>query len=126
MGVLDRIWDGQYTRGPDGTLNPVERQAVLSDVDVPEDWWEIPSRSPLARRIRLHYPFLSPVVDEEGTLVDVIPLRTGAGQETAERARAVKAAQIQEAARRGYQKAGRMRPLGLMPFLSCTHTCNNS
>ena len=126
MGVLDRIWTGQHTRGPDGILSPLERQAVSSDVDHPEDWWEIPSRSSLARRIRLHYPFLSPVLDEEGGLVDVVPFCTEADQEAAERAREAKAAQVQEAARRGYRKAGRVRPLELMPFLSCTHTCNNS
>ena len=126
MGVLDRIWTGQHTRGPDGILSPVERPAVLADVDTPEDWWEIPSRSSLARRIRIHYPFLSPVLDEEGGLVDVVPLRTEADQEAAETARVTKAARVQEAARRGYRKSGRVRPLGLMPFLSCTNTCNNS
>lgn len=124
MGVLDRIWTGQHTRGPDGILSPVERPAVLADVDTPEDWWEIPSRSLLARRIRIHYPFLSPVLDEEGGLVEVVPLRTEAAQEAAERAREAKAAQVQEAARRGYRKAGKVRPLGLMPFLSCTPSCN--
>lgn len=126
MGVLDRIWTGQHTRGPDGILNPVERLAVPSDVDNPEDWWEIPSRSSLARRIRLYYPLLRPVVDEEGNLVDVVLLYSEERQEASERARETKAAKVQEAARRGYRKAGRVRPLGLMPFLSCTHTCNNS
>lgn len=126
MGVLDRIWTGQHTRGPDGILNPVERPAVPSDVDNPEDWWEIPSRSSLARRIRLYYPFLRPVVDEEGNLVDVVLLYSEERQEASERARETKAAKVQEATRRGYRKAGRVRPLGLMPFLSCTHTCNNS
>lgn len=126
MGVLDRIWTGQHTRGPDGILNPVERPAVPSDVDNPEDWWEIPSRSSLVRRIRLYYPFLRPVVDEEGNLVDVVLLCPEERQEASERARETKAAKVQEAARRGYQKAGRVRPLGLMPFLSCTNTCNNS
>lgn len=126
MGVLDRIWTGQHTRGPDGILNPVERLAVPSDVDNPEDWWEIPSRSSLARRIRLYYPFLRPVVDEEGNLVDVVLLYSEERQEASERARKTKAAKVQEAARRGYRKAGRVRPLGLMPFLSCTNTCNNS
>lgn len=126
MGVLDRIWTGQHTRGPDGILNPVERLAVPSDVDNPEDWWEIPSRGVLAQKIRRYYPLLRPVVDEEGCLVEVVPLCSEAEQEAAERAKEVKEAQTQKAARRGYRKAGRVRPLGLMPFLSCTHTCNNS
>lgn len=124
MGVLDRIWTGQHTRDPDGILSPTEQPASLSDVDDPEDWWEIPSRSSLARRIRLHYPFLRPVADEEGNLVDVILLCPEEHQEAAETARETKAARVQEAARRGYRRAGRVRPLGLMPFLSCTPLCN--
>lgn len=124
MGVLDRIWTGQHTRGPDGILSPLERPVVLSDVDHPEDWWEVPSQNSLARRIRLYYPFLRPVVDEEGNLVNVVPLCPNEDQEASERARKTKAARTQEAARRGYRKAGKVRPLGLMPFLSCTPSCN--
>ena len=124
MGVLDRIWTGQHALGPDGVLTPVERPAVLSDVDDPENWWEIPSRGALARKIRRYYPFLRPVVDGEGGLVEVVPLCSEAAQEATERAREAKAAREQEAARRGYRKAGRVRPLGLMPFLSCTSPCN--
>ena len=63
-------------------------------------------------------------MDGEGCLVEVVPLCSEEDQEAAERAREVKAAQAQEAARRGYRKAGRVRPLGLMPFLSCTPPCN--
>lgn len=126
MGVLDRIWTGQHTRGPDGILNPVERLAAPSDVDNLEDWWEIPSRGALAQKIRRYYPLLRPVVDAEGCLVEVVPLCPNEDQEASERARETKVARTQEAARRGYRKAGKVRPLGLMPFLSCTHTCNNS
>lgn len=124
MGVLDRIWTGQHTRGPDGILNPVERPAVPSDVDNPEDWWEIPSRGALAQKIRRYYPLLRPVVDEEGCLLEVVPLCPNEDQEASERARETKAARTQEAARRGYRKAGKVRPLGLLPFLSCTPSCN--
>lgn len=124
MGVLDRIWTGQHTRGPDGILNPVERPAVPSDVDNPEDWWEIPSRGALAQKIRRYYPLLRPVVDEEGCLLEVVPLRPNEDQEASERARETKAARTQEAARRGYRKAGKVRPLELLPFLSCTPSCN--
>ena len=126
MGVLDRIWTGQHTRGQDGTQIPADRPAVPADVDDPAEWWEIPSRSSLARQIRLYYPFLSPVVDESGHLVDVVLLHSKEDQEAAEKAREAKAARTQEAARRGYRRAGRVRPLGLMPFLDCTNTCNNS
>ena len=124
MGVLDRIWTGRHSRGPDGVLTPVDRPAALSDVEDPEAWWEIPSRDALAQKIRRYYPLLLPVVDEEGGLVEVVPLCPDEDQEAAERARETKATMAQEAARRGYRKAGRVRPLGLMPFLSCTSSCN--
>ena len=122
MGVLDRIWTGRHSRGPDGVLTPVDRPAALSDVEDPEAWWEIPSQGTLARKIRRYYPLLRPVVDGEGRLVEAVPLY----QEAAERARQAKAARTQEAARRGYRKAGKVRPLGLMPFLSCTSSCNTA
>ena len=124
MGVLDRIWTGRHSRGPDGVLTPVDRLAALSDVEDPEAWWEIPSQGTLARKIRRYYPLLSPVVDGEGRLVEAVPLCPDEDQEAAERAREVKTAMTQEAARRGYRKAGKVRPLGLMPFLSCTPSCN--
>ena len=124
MGVLDRIWTGRHSRGPDGVLTPVDRPAALSDVEDPEAWWEIPSQGALARKVRRYYPLLRPVVDKEGGLVEVVPLCPDEDQEAAERAREVKAARTQEAARRGYRKVGRVRPLGLMPFLSCTSSCN--
>ena len=124
MGVLDRIWTGRHSQGPDGVLTPVDRPAALSDVEDPEAWWEIPSQGTLARKIRRYYPLLSPVVDGEGRLVEAVPLCPDEDQEAAERAREVKTAMTQEAARRGYRKAGKVRPLGLMPFLSCTPSCN--
>ena len=71
-----------------------------------------------------YYPLLSPVVDGEGRLVEAVPLCPDEDQEAAERAREVNTAMTQEAARRGYRKAGKVRPLGLMPFLSCTPSCN--
>ena len=37
MGVLDRIWTGRHSRGPDGVLTHVDRSAALSDVEDPED-----------------------------------------------------------------------------------------
>ena len=124
MGVLDRIWTGRHSQGPDGVLTPVDRPAALSDVEDPEAWWEIPSQGTLARKIRRYYPLLSPVVDGEGRLVEAVPLCRDEDQEAAERAREVNTAMTQEAARRGYRKAGKVRPLGLMPFLSCTPSCN--
>ena len=122
MGVLDRLWTGQHTRGPEGAQVPVDRLAVLSDVDDPADWWEIPSKGPLARKIRQYYPDIQPLTDQDGALSDVIPLHPEGDEEAEERARAAR----QEAARRGYRKAGKVRPLGLMPFLSCTSSCNTA
>ena len=124
MGVLDRIWTGRHSQGPDGVLTPVDRPAALSDVEDPEAWWEIPSQGALARKVRRYYPLLRPVVDKEGRLVEAVPLCPDEDQEAAERAREVNTAMTQEAARRGYRKAGKVRPLGLMPFLSCTPSCN--
>ena len=66
------------------------------------------------------------MVDEEGRLVEAVPLCPDEDQEAVERARKAKAAKTQEAARRGYQKAGKVRPLGLMPFLSCTPPYNKA
>ena len=74
MGVLDRIWTGRHSRGPDGVLTPVDRLAALSDVEDPENWWEIPSQGALARKIRRYYLLLRPVVDGEGRLVEAGPL----------------------------------------------------
>ncbi len=119
-GVLDCIWTGRYIRGPDGARLPLERPARLSDVDDPEAWWEIPGAGPLARRVRRYYPFLRPVVDGEGRLADVIPLRQEEGREAAGQAEERR----REAGRRGYKNPGRVRPTGLMPFL-CTETCNS-
>lgn len=121
MGILDRVWTGRHTRTQNGTLLPMERLAVLSDVDSPEDWWEIPSLGALAKKVRRYYPLLRPVTDEEGHLVGVVPLYPDEDQKAAERAREAKAARTQEAARRGYRKAGKVRPLWLMSFLTGTN-----
>lgn len=113
MGVLDRLWTGQYARGPDGTRVPLERPARLTDVDDPEVWWEVPASSPLARKLRLHYPWLRPEVGEDGRLTDVVPIRDDeAGGEPDQEELA------QEARARGYQSVGRARrPRGLFGFL---------
>ena len=116
MGVLDRIWTGRHSRGPDGVLTPVDRLAALSDVEDPEAWWEIPSQGTLARKIRRYYPLLRPVVDGEGRLVEAVPLCPDKDQEAAERAREAKAARTQEAARRGYRKPAKCSPLGFLRF----------
>lgn len=117
MGVLDRVWLGQYTRGPDGIQIPLEHPAVRSDVEDPEAWWEISGKGPLAAKIRRYYPFLRPVTGPDGELADVTLLETEGLERTRQEAAA---ARTQEARQRGYQRTGRVRPKGLMPFLSCT------
>ena len=110
MGVLDRLWTGEYRRSPDGMVQPADRWATPADVERPEEWWEVPSHGPLARTIRTHYPWLEPQVDEAGALIGVTVLREGPeGPEPGGRA--------EEAGRRGYRRRRQLRPTGLMPFL---------
>lgn len=126
MGVLAEIWEGYYTREADGSLLPVCRRVKLSDVDNPEEWWEVPSRGALASKILWNYPFLRPVVDENGALVDVICVASEYEQEEARRAQEARQVKTQEANRRGYQRNfNKLRPTGLIPLLWCTQTCNN-
>ena len=74
MGVLDRIWTGQYRLGPDGRRLPLERPARLADF--PElkasEWWEVDTRTPLARKLRRYYPWVTPVTGPDGALIDVL------------------------------------------------------
>ena len=37
----------------------------------PEEWWEVPMSSKLGKKIRMYYPWITPVVDEAGKLTDV-------------------------------------------------------
>lgn len=115
MGVLDLIWTGKYQRGADGTLTPLLTRASLErlpELD-PADWWEVPDGTALAKRISLHYPNLAPVVGEDGGLLDVIV-------DQAERERSPDLERerlLEEAAKRGYQRPGSVRPLNLFGFL---------
>lgn len=118
MGVLDMVWTGSFTRGIDGILTPKYRSVSISEVDDPDNWWEIPSNGSLARRIRLSYPFIDPVVSDDGSLVDINLQHTDEEKEQMEQ---IKAAKTKEAKRRGYKSGSRVRPLGLMPFLNTTN-----
>ena len=79
----------------------------------PEEWWEVPMSSKLGKKIRMYYPWITPVVDEAGKLTDVEIQREVPDGEAEARRAALK----EEAARRGYRAAGRVRPKGLRPFL---------
>ena len=73
MGVLEYIWTGQFRRGADGLSEPVNRPAKLAELPEldPAQWWELSGSHPLARKILKHYPWLTPVVGEQGELLDV-------------------------------------------------------
>lgn len=110
MGVLDRIWTGEYRRGPSGLPEPADRPATLDDVEEPGDWWEVSSIGPMAKVIRMYYPWMVPRVDGAGNLVGVTAAREAQAKPEAP-------SRAQDAARRGYQEGRRLRPTGLMPFL---------
>ena len=115
MGVLEYIWTGQYRRDGTGSKVPVERLARLADLPQldPAEWWEIPGDTPLAKRLRIYYPYVQAVVSPAGELVDVQPWRAVKSPEDP----AVQQSRREEAHRRGYRVPGRVRPKGLMPFL---------
>lgn len=117
MGVLDTYWTGAYRTVPGSLIRePVYREYSFTAAPElnPSEWWELPRSSRLGRKVRLYYPWITPVVDEAGALTDVeIHRESPDGQREAQ-----KAVLQQEAARRGYRTAGRVRPKNIMPFLA--------
>ena len=116
MGVLDTYWTGTYRlEVSTGLQTPVEQEYSFCTAPElsPAEWWEVPRNSKLGRKLRMYYPWVDPVVDETGELMDVELQREAPGGKQ----RARKAELEQEAARLGYRAAGRVRPKGLMPFL---------
>lgn len=111
-----------WTRAP----CPARWPARLSDFPWldPEEWWEIPDRGLLARKVREHYPDCIPVVGEDGALRDVIlPGQSGErAQEERSKAERDKAERSEEAARRGYKNTACLRPKNIFRFLrdGCT------
>lgn len=117
MGVLDTFWTGETRLDPrSGLQTPVEREYTFRTAPElsPEEWWEVPRGSKLGKKLRMYYPWVTPVVDEAGELTDAALPETARSQEQAARKTAMK----EEAARRGYRAAGRVRPRNLMPFLA--------
>lgn len=116
MGVLDTYWTGAYRMDPkSGVQVPVEQEYTFQTIPElsPEEWWEVPKSSKLGKKLRMYYPWVNPVVDEAGALTDVeIQREAPEGALVAQ-----KAALKEEAARRGYRAAAKVRPKGLMPFL---------
>ena len=116
MGVLDTYWTGAYRLDPAlGVQVPVEQEYTFRTAPElsPEEWWEVSRGSKLGKKLRMYYPWVDPVVDEDGGLTDVEIQREAPDGDAEARRAALK----EEAARRGYRAAGRVRPKGLMPFL---------
>lgn len=121
MGVLDYLWSGEYRTGPGGVRMPLERPARLKDLPEldPADWWEVPSGSPLAKKIRQYYPWIEAEVGPMGELVGVTVQREATGPDgEMERLREqARERQATDAVSRGYKARRRLRPKQLMPFL---------
>ena len=117
MGVLDTFWTGETRLDPKSGLQvPVEREYTFRTAPElsPEEWWEVPRGSKLGKKLRMYYPWVTPVVDEASELTDVELPETTQSQGRAARKTALK----EEAARRGYRAAGHVRPRNMMPFLA--------
>lgn len=117
MGVLDLYWTGETRLDPaSGVHVPVEREYTFRTAPElpPEEWWEVSHGSKLGKKLRTYYPWVTPVVDEAGELTDVELQREAPDGEQ----QAQLAARKEEAARRGYRAAGRVRPRNMMPFLA--------
>ena len=127
MGVLTWMWTGQHRRMANGSTLPAMRQYRLSDLPREDwdNWWELPTNSPLGRKILQYYPWLEPVLGPEGELLDV---NITANDQEAERERQQarqRAVQQEEAVRRGYRRRASVRPTGLMPFLNAERSSTN-
>ena len=126
MGVLTWMWTGKHRREKGSSL-PAMRQYRLSDLPQEDwdNWWEVPTNSPLAQKIRAHYPWLEPVLGPEGELLDVnITVNDQEAERERQQARQ-RAAQQEEAVRRGYRRRASVRPTGLMPFLNAERSSTN-
>ena len=117
MGVLQTYWTGAHRVVPGSAVpEPVMKEYTFRAAPElsPEEWWEVPMSSKLGKKIRMYYPWITPVVDEAGELTDVEIQREVPDGEAEARRAALK----EEAARRGYRAAGRVRPRNMMPFLA--------
>ena len=78
MGVVDRIWTGQYTilkrNGPAIKVPKyVEATFTTCNISVIErdKWWYVPSNSTLAKKILKVYPDCRPVTNDDDELIDI-------------------------------------------------------
>lgn len=86
LGVLQWYWDGESYVTFDGVTRPKMAPVTLESHDLsPDEWWQVPNGTPLAKRIALHYPFFDPVVtDGELVGVQVWPAWKRYGEEPSE------------------------------------------
>lgn len=71
LGVLQWYWDGVSMVTYDGVTMPKMEPVTLTTHELdPNEWWQVPNGTALARKIALCYPFFDPVV-QEGELVGV-------------------------------------------------------
>lgn len=71
LGVLQWYWDGVSYLTSRGAALPKMAPVTLETYGLnPEDWWQVPNGTPLARKIAVSYPFFDPVVTG-GELVNI-------------------------------------------------------
>lgn len=114
MGVLYRIWTGEHRKGLTGLLEPVVRSPTLSDVDDPNEWYEIPDNGPFSKTILMYYPWITLEFDSDGNIIGV-SIQDNPMRPLKEKADSI--AIKRESENRGYSRNRKLRPKELMPFL---------
>lgn len=72
MGVLNEFWTGKTKKQKDGKIFPVMEEYTFENTCLPEnEWWYIPSKSSLGRRLIILYPYCKPIIDENGILINI-------------------------------------------------------
>lgn len=72
LGVLQWYWDGVSYVTFDGVTRPKMAPVTPESHDLsPDEWWQVPNGTPLAKKIALHYPFFDPI-EEDGELVGAV------------------------------------------------------
>lgn len=77
MGCLISVWLGDYERDKNNRGTIIEYPKYISctfentQLENPEEWQEIETKSSLGKKILLYYPDIKPVFDERGILSQV-------------------------------------------------------
>jgi hypothetical protein len=85
MGVLESYWTGKYYKKPDGTRWLKMKEYTWEDVEDPGEWWQVPGKSALARKLRAYYPWCEPIVGKDGELCGVLTPKEKLRQEEREK-----------------------------------------